>query len=174
MKATLPSTFEQRQKNPRVFVILEAANLETVTTKRGIELLNCDDHQKVIAKMGKKLEDYRPDVTHQCLLMLLDSPLNQAGLLQIYIRTQQNALIEVSPMLRVPRTYKTFAAMMAQCLTKFKVRAATGSATLLNVIKNDVRSRLPIGTKIIGTSSKAQLKTMSEYVEQFSGTGTPE
>ena len=64
MKATLPSTFEQRQTAPRVFVILEAANLETVVTKRGIELINCDDHQKIIAKMGRKLEDYRPDVTH--------------------------------------------------------------------------------------------------------------
>ena len=47
--------------------------------------------------MGKKLEDYRPDVTHQSILALMDSPLNKAGLLQIYIRTQKNALIEVSP-----------------------------------------------------------------------------
>ena len=74
-------------------------------------------------------------------------------------------LIEVSPMLRVPRTYKTFAALMAQCLTKLKVRAAEGSAVLLNVIKNDVRERLPLGTKIIGTSSKAALKSMAEYAE---------
>lgn len=63
--------------------------------------------------MGKRLEDYRPDVLHQSMIMLLDSPLNQAGLLQIYIRTQKNALIEVSPMLRVPRTFKTFSALMA-------------------------------------------------------------
>ena len=49
---------------PRVIVILEQANLETIKTKRGIELINCDDHQKYIAKMGKKLEEYRPDVTH--------------------------------------------------------------------------------------------------------------
>ena len=68
-------------------------------------------------------------------------------------------------MLRVPRTYKTFAAMMAQCLTKLKVRAAEGSAILLNVIKNDVREKLPLGTKLIGTSSKAELKTFAEYVE---------
>ena len=33
--------------------------------KHGIELLNCDDHQSIIKKMGKSLEDYRPDVTHQ-------------------------------------------------------------------------------------------------------------
>ena len=60
----LPKTFEEKSNYSRVIVILEAANLETIKTKRGIELLNCDDHQKIISKMGKKLEDYRPDVTH--------------------------------------------------------------------------------------------------------------
>lgn len=77
-------------------------------------------------------------------------------------------------MLRVPRTFKAFSAMMAQCLTKLKVRAATGSAILLNVIKNDVREKLPLGTKVIGTSSMAALRTMDEYVEKFSPSETPE
>jgi rRNA small subunit pseudouridine methyltransferase Nep1 len=77
----LPKNFEEKSNYSRVIVILDAANLETIKTKRGIELLNCDDHQKIISKMGKKLEDYRPDVTHQSLLALLDSPLNKAGLL---------------------------------------------------------------------------------------------
>lgn len=109
----IPRTFEEKSTHSRVIVILEAANLETIKTKRGIELLNCDDHQKVISKMGKKLEDYRPDVTHQSLLALLDSPLNKAGLLQVYITTQQKALIEVSPTLQVPRTFRAFSALMA-------------------------------------------------------------
>lgn len=61
---SIPKTFEEKLSNSRVIVILEAANLETTKTKRGIELINCDDHGKLIAKMGKKLEDYRPDVTH--------------------------------------------------------------------------------------------------------------
>lgn len=61
---TIPKTFEEKSHSSRVIVVLEAANLETVKTKRGIELINCDDHSKLIGKMGKKLEDYRPDVTH--------------------------------------------------------------------------------------------------------------
>ena len=40
----LPKTFEEKQTWPRVIVILEYANLETAKTKRGIELINCDDH----------------------------------------------------------------------------------------------------------------------------------
>ena len=136
--------------------------------------MNCDEHQKTIAKMGKKLEDYRPDVTHQSLLALLDSPLNQAGLLQVYIRSAQNCLIEVSPSLRVPRTFKSFSAMMAQCLTKLKVRAAVGSATLLNVIKNPITDHLPLGTQIVGTSSQADLKSMKQYTNELSPKGTKE
>ena len=45
---------------------------------------------------------------------------------------------------------------------------------LLNVIKNDVRERLPLGTKLIGTSSMAELRPIGEYVEKFSPAGTPE
>ena len=95
----------------------------------------------------------------------MDSPLNKAGLLQIYITTNKNVLIEVGPQLQVPRTFKVFTAMMAQCLTKLKVRAESSSGTLLNVIKNPITDHLPIGCKIVGTSSMATLKTMSAYVE---------
>ena len=88
--------------------------------------------------MNKKYEDYRPDVTHQCLLALLDTPLAKAGLLQVFIRTEQKVLIEINPHLKVPRTFKAFSAFMAQLLTKLRVRSATGSATLATVIKNPV------------------------------------
>jgi rRNA pseudouridine-1189 N-methylase Emg1 (Nep1/Mra1 family) len=46
------------------------------------------------------------------LLTLLDSPLNKAGLLQVYIHTEGNVLIEVNPRTRIPRTYKRFAGLM--------------------------------------------------------------
>ena len=75
-------------------------------------------------------------------------------------------------MLRVPRTYKSFAALMAQCLTKLKVRAAAGSTTLLNVVKNPITDYLPTGIQIVGTSSKAELKSMKEYTELLSPKGT--
>lgn len=44
--------------------------------------------------------------------MLFDSPLNRAGLLQVYIRTQQNVLIEINPQTRFPRTFKRFSGLM--------------------------------------------------------------
>ena len=54
----------ERNDWARLIVVLESANLETTKTGRGIELINSDDHQKTITKMGKKYEDFRPDVLH--------------------------------------------------------------------------------------------------------------
>ena len=52
----------------------------------------------------------------QCLLTLLDSPLNKAGLLQVYIHTAKGVLIEVNPHVRIPRTFKRFSGLMGMCL----------------------------------------------------------
>src|SRR6266542_4062414 len=51
-------------------------------------------------------------ILFQCLLTLLDSPLNKAGLLQVYIHTARGVLIEVNPHVRIPRTFKRFSGLM--------------------------------------------------------------
>ena len=50
----------------------------------------------------------------QCLLMLMDSPLNKAGLLQVYIHTEKNVLIEINPHTRIPRTFDRFCGLMGR------------------------------------------------------------
>mmetsp|Transcript_25467 Transcript_25467/g.78395 ORF Transcript_25467/g.78395 Transcript_25467/m.78395 type:complete len:158 (-) Transcript_25467:239-712(-) len=82
----------------------------------------------------------------------LDSPLNKAGMLKVYVRTRQNVLIDVHPSVRVPRTYKRFAGLVCQLLHKLKVRAADGNQTLLKVVKNPVSRHLPAGTALYGFS----------------------
>lgn len=67
----------------RLIVILEGAQLETVKWGKGFGLLNVDEHAGILRKHGRDFTASRPDITHQCLLMLLDSPLNRAGLLQV-------------------------------------------------------------------------------------------
>ena len=51
----------------------------------------------------------------QCLLTLLDSPLNKSGLLRIFVHTTQDVLIEVHPDVRIPRTYKRYSGLMGEC-----------------------------------------------------------
>lgn len=87
----------------------------------------------------------------------MDSPLNRAGLLQVYIRTEKNVLIEINPQTRIPRTFKRFAGLMVQLLHKFSVRANEHSAKLLQVIKNPVTDHLPVGCKKIAMSFSSKI-----------------
>lgn len=111
----LPKNVLEKNASRRIVVVLQQASLETVKTKKGYELLNCDEHVGLHKKAGRNPADSRPDITHQLLLTLLDSPLNKAGLLQVYIETTKHVLIEVSPHTRIPRTFKRFAGLMGEC-----------------------------------------------------------
>ncbi|KAG9344934.1 hypothetical protein JZ751_009474 [Albula glossodonta] len=105
-------SLHERMSDKRLVVVLEGATLETVKVGKTFELLNCDQHKSMIIKNGRDPGTIRPDITHQCLLMLLDSPLNRAGLLQVYIHTERNALIEINPQTRIPRTFARFCGLM--------------------------------------------------------------
>ena len=148
------------QKNKRqIIVLLDQAKLETVKTRRGnFELLNCDDHRDLCKKWSKNPSDYRPDICHQELLALIDSPLNKAGYLQVYIKTTKNVLIEIHPSIRIPRTYKRFAGLIVQLLHKMKIKAGNnGSTTLMKVIKNPFSQYLPPGTRVFGMTCEGTL-----------------
>jgi rRNA small subunit pseudouridine methyltransferase Nep1 len=118
----VPKTMLEKENARRLIVILEGATLETLKIGKNKEgnyqLLNVDDHLHLLKKTGRETYEARPDITHQCLLTLLDSPLNKAGLLQVFIHTQKNVLIEVNPHIRIPRTFKRFAGLMGKVLIK--------------------------------------------------------
>ncbi|KAF5349311.1 hypothetical protein D9758_011761 [Tetrapyrgos nigripes] len=164
----------------RLFVVLEKACLEAYRVSSGSKggrpgkpgkegevkytLLNCDDHQGILAKTGRDIADARPDITHQCLLTLLDSPLNKAGLLQVYIHTAKGVLIEVNPHVRIPRTFKRFSGLMVQLLHKLSIRGVNGSEKLLKVVKNPVTDHFPPNTYKITLSGDAPVRKLSSYL----------
>lgn len=143
----------------RLIVILENCSLESAKVGKDYVILSSDRHSNFIRNQKKDPANFRPDILHQCLLMLLDSPLNRAGLLQIYIHTANNVLIEVSPQTRIPRTFDRFCGLMVQLLHKLSIRAADSSVKLLKVIKNPVSIHLPTGCRKVLTSYQA-----SEYI----------
>jgi len=156
-KLMRPKLFKSsKNDSKRLIIILEKANLEIVKMGKNFELLNCDQHMSPIRKYKKDPAFCRPDITHQCLLMLFDSPLNRAGLLQVYIHTDHNVLIEINPQTRFPRTFKRFANLMVQLLHKLSIRSANGPQKLLKVIKNPITSHLPVGCKKIGTTFQSK------------------
>uniref|UniRef100_A0A9J2P0W7 18S rRNA (pseudouridine-N1)-methyltransferase n=1 Tax=Ascaris lumbricoides TaxID=6252 RepID=A0A9J2P0W7_ASCLU len=139
----------------KLIVVLEKCSLESAKVGKEYVILSSDKHANFLKSHKKDPADYRPDILHQCLLMLLDSPLNRANLLQIYIHTTNNVLIEVSPQTRIPRTFDRFCGLMVQLLHKLSIRAAESSVKLLKVIRNPVSVHLPVGCRKIVTSFQA-------------------
>merc|ERR1712137_178259 len=123
------------------------------------------------------IADIRPDITHQCLMSLLDSPLNKAGKLIIYMHTSQNVLIEVHPSLRVPRTFKRFAGLAVELLQRHKIRAAQANETLMKVVSNPVEKYFPAGSRRFGfavTGRPIKLRNFCEEIEkEGQGSATP-
>lgn len=52
---------------------------------QGYYLLNCDDHGNFLRRHDKDPALYRPDICHQALLAILDSPLAKSGRLKVLL-----------------------------------------------------------------------------------------
>ncbi|KAJ1325591.1 rRNA small subunit pseudouridine methyltransferase Nep1 [Microdochium nivale] len=164
----------------RLIVVLSNASLETYKASHGggggrmgmhreekYSLLNSDEHIGVMRKMNRDISDARPDITHQCLLTLLDSPINKAGRLQIYIHTAKGVLIEVSPTVRIPRTFKRFAGLMVQLLHRLSIRSTNSQEKLLRVIQNPISDHLPPNCRKVTLSFDAEVVRCRDYIENL-------
>ncbi|KAJ0769291.1 putative tRNA (pseudouridine(54)-N(1))-methyltransferase [Helianthus annuus] len=161
---------EQQQgndkKSPGVIFVLEKASLEVAKVGKSYQLLNSEDHANFLRKNNRNPAEYRPDISHQAILNILDSPLNKAGKLRaLYVRTEKGVLIEIKPHVRIPRTFKRFAGIMLQLLQKLSISAVGKREKLLRVIKNPVTQYLPVNSRKIGFShSSEKLVDMHDYV----------
>jgi len=162
--AAVATSGKRPDKEPAVIVVLERACLETGKVGKEHVLLNCDDHANFLRKHKRDPADSRPDILHQCMLILLDSPLNKAGKLKLYVRTELGVLFEVSPQIRIPRTFKRFCGLMTQLLFKLSIRASNGPTKLLNVIKNPVTDHLPPDCRIVLMSVTGRLVAAPDFV----------
>lgn len=121
-------------------------------------LLNCDDHASFLRRHGRDPAGSRPDIAHQALLSLLDSPLAKAGKIKaLYVTTSKNVVVRISPAVRLPRTFKRFCGLFSQLLQKLSVRASNGGGSdkLLKVVKGPVSLHLPPGCPRVALSRVA-------------------
>jgi rRNA small subunit pseudouridine methyltransferase Nep1 len=152
----------------KLIIILEGATLELGNIKKNPQIINCDDHYKIIKSMKKKLEEFRPDIIHQCLLNLFDSPLNKVGLLQVYIHTNKNILIEINPKTRIPRTFKRFSGLFSQLLLKNEIRIEEGDKNeiFLKIINTKIENLVEDIPKIL-LSEKGRLVDIDTYCKNM-------
>ncbi|KAF7549217.1 hypothetical protein G7Z17_g6551 [Cylindrodendrum hubeiense] len=122
-----------------------------------------DSQRLIVVLSNASLETYKAPTA--CLLTLLDSPINKAGKLQIYIHTAKGVLIEVSPSVRIPRTFKRFAGLMVQLLHRLSIRSTNSNEKLLRVIQNPITDHLPPNCRKVTLSFDAPLVRVREWVE---------
>ncbi|KAI4341229.1 hypothetical protein MLD38_025978 [Melastoma candidum] len=158
------------EKRTGVTFVLERASLEVAKVGKTYQILNSDDHANFLKKNGRNPADYRPDIIHQALLAILDSPLNKAGKVRaVYVRTEKGVLFEVKPHVRIPRTYKRFSGIMLQLLQKLSINASGKREKLLRVIKNPVTQYFPVNARRIGFSySSEKVVEVHDYVASVS------
>jgi len=129
------------------------------TQPQSYVLLNCDDHASFLRRHGRDPATSRPDIAHQALLSLLDSPLAKAGRVKaLYLTTSKNVVVRINPAVRLPRTFKRFCGLFSQLLQKLSVRASNGgggSDKLLKVVKGPVSLHLPPGCPRVALSRVA-------------------
>jgi len=157
---------QERGKKPGVIFVLERACLEVAKVGKTFQILNSDDHVNFLKKQNRNPADYRPDILHQAVLAILDSPLTKAGRLQaLYVKTEKGVLFEIKPHVRIPRTFKRFCGLMLQLLQKLSITAMGKREKLLNVIKNPVTRHFPVNSRRIGLSySSPKVVQLRDYV----------
>jgi len=92
---------------------------------------------------------------------------NKAGKLQIYIHTAKGVLIEVSPTVRIPRTFKRFAGLMVQLLHRLSIRSTNSQEKLLKVIKNPITDHLPPNCRKVTLSYDADVVRVKDYIKDI-------
>ena len=147
--------------------------LETIhTDRRGYELLT-DKHVVIHKKRGTNPTEYRPDIVHQCLLHLQESPLNRAGMLEVFIHTHKGVLISVDPRCRIPMHFRHFNRLFSNLLFRLKVRSSSGYVTLLKVIKNPITDHLPPNAKFIRLEVDEEVVSASALPAKYMSRGKP-
>ncbi len=120
-----------------------------------------------VEKMG------RPDIVHNTLLQVLETPLNWENRLRVFIHTQDDYVISVNPEIRLPKNYTRFIGLIEQLFAKKQVPER--GAHLMKIEKGPVGSLITRiqPSQVIGFTILGQPKLMRATAEAASKTDEP-
>lgn len=85
-------------------------------------LLDSSSHHRAMQKLKDFKRRGRPDITHICLLLALDSQLNRNNQLQIYVHTRDDKVIWINPKAKLPKNYTRFIGLFEQLFEIGEIR----------------------------------------------------
>jgi len=111
----------------------------------------------------------RPDIVHNTLLQILETPLNWEHQLRVLVHTQDDQVITINPRIRLPKNYVRFVGLMEQLLVQKRV-PETGEM-LMQVEKSNLRQivRSAAAEKVLGFSTQGKPMLMRDVAKQSSG-----
>jgi rRNA small subunit pseudouridine methyltransferase Nep1 len=125
-------------------------------------------HYKIpVEKMG------RPDIVHNTLLQVLETPLNWQGYLQTFVHTQDGHVVTINPKVRLPKNYVRFVGLIEQLFAEGKV--PSDGQPLLSVQKMSLRELLrKLGpSKVLGFSILGKPMLLREVAQYAGGLEDP-
>jgi len=124
-------------------------------TKPSSMLLDVSIHHNLMYGLPDHRKRGRPDIIHMTLLSVLGSPLCKENLMQIYVHTRDDCVIEVDSSTRLPRVYNRFTGLMSQLFETGKVPPLSNKPflkvtkeTLGNLLKRLEPTRVVLFTRL--------------------------
>jgi len=137
-------------------------------------ILDSSYHHSAMKSLTNYQKRGRPDILHFTLLEALGSPINLAGMLEVYCHTQDGEFIEISPKVRLPRTYERFKGLLSQLYRQRTIKTDEGE-TLLRMEKKAIteviKSIRP--SRVYLLSEKGKKASRDELKEMIKTTGRP-
>ena len=93
----------------------------------GEVLLDRSFHHAAMQRLARTRRSYpvekmgRPDIVHNTLLQILETPLNWEGHLRTFIHTQDDYVISINPKVRLPKNYLRFVGLVEQLFAEGQV-----------------------------------------------------
>lgn len=110
-------------------------------------LLDASHHHPAFGKLPDGDRRGRPDITHMFLLLSLDSDMNAAGRLRVFVHTRNDDVVAVNPETRLPPNYIRFVGLIEQLFEQqvvpsrenalLELRRKVPLSTLVNALKPD-------------------------------------
>jgi rRNA small subunit pseudouridine methyltransferase Nep1 len=136
-------------------------------------LLDRSFHHSAMKRLPRTRNDIfpekmgRPDIVHNTLLQVLETPLNWENKLRVLIHTQDEYLININQKIRLPKNYVRFVGLIEQLFEQKKL-PLTGEPllTLERVTAKQVVSRVE-PTKIIGLSKLGRPRLLRNVADDI-------
>jgi len=124
--------------------------LEAVQSMHAIPVLDQYFHHDLMQKLPESTRRGRADIVHNCLSLCQNSIPNRKGILQVYVHTRDDKVIEVDPKIDIPPNYIKFLNDMGTLLKGGSVPGYKLTSRSFKDLVQDINADLVVALTPVG------------------------